>query len=104
MLARWPSKTFRFWALARRALERGRRKLRATPSFTETTSPMAPSFSTRSSRMTIMGPPSLLHDVGQEREEACALDGAGQFPLLLGGDRGDPRRHDLAALGDVALQ
>src|SRR6266852_1846144 len=42
--------------------------------------------------------------IGQEPEEAGALDGARELALLLGGHRGDPARHDLAALGDVTLQ
>src|SRR5690606_21566697 len=37
-------------------------------------------------------------------EEAGALDGLGQFTLLLRRHRGDAARHDLAALGDVTLQ
>ena len=40
--------------------------------------------------------------VGQQAEEARALDRLGEFTLLLGRDGGDARRHDLAALGDVA--
>src|SRR4029079_710441 len=76
---------------------------RANPSFTLTTSPRAPRPSTRSSRMTFMGS-LLLHDVGQERQEAGALDGLGQLTLLLLGHRGDARGDDLAALGNVALQ
>src|SRR5690349_11121849 len=43
-------------------------------------------------------------DVRQQPEETRALDGAGEFALLLGGDRRDAARHDLAALGDVAHQ
>src|SRR4051794_14555079 len=54
--------------------------------------------------MTFMCLAPLLHDVGEEGEEAGALDGLGQFALLLGRHRGDARGHDLAALGDVALQ
>src|SRR3954468_24585407 len=46
----------------------------------------------------------LLDDVGQQTEETRALDGAGEFALLLGGDGGDAARHDLAALGDVTHQ
>src|SRR5262249_24782210 len=37
-------------------------------------------------------------------EEARALDGAGQFALLLGRHGRDAGRHDLAALRDVARQ
>src|ERR1700712_3968727 len=90
--------------LARSALARGSRKFRAYPSFTVTTSPRAPLPSTRSSRMTFMCLAPLLHNVGEESQEAGALDRLGEFTLLLGRHRGDPRRHDLAALGDVTLQ
>src|SRR3954451_17533661 len=44
------------------------------------------------------------NDVGKQSEETRALDGAREFALLLGGDRGDAARHDLAALGDVTHQ
>src|SRR6201995_4715744 len=54
--------------------------------------------------MTFMCLAPLLHDVGEERQEAGALDRLGELALLLGGHRGDPRGHDLAALGDVTLQ
>jgi len=47
---------------------------------------------------------SLLHSVGQQREEASAFDGTGQLTLLLGGDCGDESRYDFATLRDVALQ
>src|SRR5947209_16674400 len=50
------------------------------------------------------GMTSLADHVGQEAEETRALDGTGEFALLLGGNRGDTARHDLAALGDVAHQ
>src|ERR1700709_978056 len=46
----------------------------------------------------------LAKNVRQEAEEPRALDGAGEFTLLLGGDGGDAARHDLAALGDVTHQ
>src|SRR6185312_6494873 len=46
----------------------------------------------------------LANDVGQQAQEPRALDGAGEFSLLLGGNRRDAARHDLAALGDVAHQ
>src|SRR5262249_44337220 len=70
---------------------------------TFTTSPIWPSFSTRSSRMTCMGS-LLFHDVRQKRHETRALDGEREQTLLAGGHRGDARRHDLAALRDEALQ
>src|ERR1700761_34122 len=93
----------RFALVARSAFFLGSRKLRAKPSLTRTSSPIWPSFSTRSSRMTCMVRPSL-HDIRQQRHEAGALDGVGQNALLLVADRGDARRHDLAALGNEALQ
>src|SRR5699024_7968728 len=37
-------------------------------------------------------------------EIARALDGTRQFALLLGRNRGDPTRHDLASFGDEAAQ
>eukprot|EP00475_Leptophrys_vorax_P024379 TRINITY_DN33646_c0_g1_i7.p1 TRINITY_DN33646_c0_g1~~TRINITY_DN33646_c0_g1_i7.p1 ORF type:complete len:264 (+),score=-38.26 TRINITY_DN33646_c0_g1_i7:56-847(+) len=46
----------------------------------------------------------LADHVGQQAEEAGALDRLGELALLLLADGGDARRHDLAALGDVALQ
>src|SRR5262249_52271990 len=46
----------------------------------------------------------LADHVGQQSEKAGAFDGPRQLPLLLGGNRGNPTRHDLAALGHVALQ
>src|SRR6478609_9658825 len=55
---------------------------------------MAPSFSTR----------SRLHDVGKQADVPGALDCARQLTLLLGGDCGDARRHDLAAFGNEALK
>src|SRR5580704_7678418 len=97
------SNTFMLALVARRAFSRGSRKLRANPSFTVTTSPRAPRRSTRSSRMTFMAP-LLLHDVGEQGEEARTLDRLGQFALLQRRNRGDAAGHDLAALGDVALQ
>src|ERR1700687_1117887 len=50
------------------------------------------------------GPKSSPNHVRQQTEETRALDGAREFALLLGGDRGDAARHDLAALGDVTHQ
>src|SRR5262249_8025600 len=46
----------------------------------------------------------LLENVGQEAEEPRALDRLGELALLLGRNRRDARRHDLAALGNEALQ
>src|SRR3984957_4140560 len=47
---------------------------------------------------------SLADHVRQEAQKAGALDRLGEFALLAGAHRGDPRRHDLAAFGDVARQ
>src|SRR5690606_27136202 len=46
----------------------------------------------------------LLNHVRQQAKEARALDRAGQLTLLVGRNGGDARGHDLAALGNVALQ
>jgi hypothetical protein len=40
----------------------------------------------------------LANHVGQQAEEAGALDRLGEFALLLLADGGDARRHDLATL------
>src|SRR3954451_955634 len=42
--------------------------------------------------------------VGQQAEETGAIERLGELALLLLADGGDARRHDLAALGNVALQ
>src|SRR5207302_9392428 len=97
------SNRVRLFLVARNALPWGKRKLRAKPSLTRTSSPIWPSFSTRSSRITCMAGPSF-HDVRQERHEAGALDGVGQDALLLVAYCGDAGRHDLAALRNEALQ
>src|SRR3569623_3203940 len=77
----WVWKYSRLALVARRAFFLGRRKLRAKPSFTFSSSPIWPSFSTRSSRITCMVV-LLHHDVGQQRHEAGALDGDGELALL----------------------
>src|SRR5690606_6154299 len=90
-----------------RAFFCGSRKLRAKPSFTLTTSPIWPSFSTRSRSTTcIVQSPfrALADDIGKERKETRALDGTGEFTLLLGRHGRDTGRNDLAALGNIALQ
>src|ERR1700723_4819736 len=71
----------RFALVARSAFFLGRRKLRAKPSLTRTSSPIWPSFSTRSSRITCMAV-LLLHDVGKQRHEARTLDGNREDALL----------------------
>src|SRR5688500_12724932 len=101
--ARRPSKCLMFSGVARFALPCGMRKLRAKPSFTFTTSPRLPRFATFSIRMTCMAP-SVQVGVGQQREEARALDGVGQLALVAGGGAGDARRDDLAGLVDEVLQ
>ena len=47
---------------------------------------------------------SVLIGVGQERQEARALDRDGELPLVERLRAGDAARDDLAGLGDVALQ
>src|SRR5687767_14630835 len=42
--------------------------------------------------------------VGQQAKKARTLDRLGELALLLGRHRRDAARHDLAALGHVALQ
>src|SRR5258706_9127998 len=42
--------------------------------------------------------------VGQQRQEARALDGLGQLPLVAGRRPGDARRDDLAGLVDEVLE
>src|SRR4029079_947367 len=46
----------------------------------------------------------LANDVRQQAQEPRALDGAGEFTLLLGGDGGDAAPHDLSAVGHVSQQ
>src|SRR6516162_7043402 len=46
----------------------------------------------------------LADHVGQQSQKAGAFDGPRPLPLLLGGNRRNPTRHDLAALRDVTLQ
>src|SRR5579862_7088011 len=94
-----------FSLVARSAFFCGNRKLRAKPGRTFTTWPIWPNFSTRSSRITSTGMAgSLTQAVRQKAQETGALDRLRQFPLLLGRDCGNAAWHDLAALGDEALQ
>src|SRR3546814_13749644 len=95
ILAWLASKTLRLASFARSALVLGNRKLRGKPFLTVTTSPIPPSFSIRSSRMTSIEPPSLHHDVGEQADVASALDRLRQLALLLGRHRGDPRRDEI---------
>src|ERR1700760_4910510 len=46
----------------------------------------------------------LFHGIGEQSQEAGALDRLGELALLLRRYRRDAARHDLAALGDEALQ
>src|SRR5262245_10776479 len=47
---------------------------------------------------------ALLNQIGQQPQKTRPLDRSCKLPLLLGGDRSDPTRHDLAALRNVTLQ
>src|SRR5690349_5205354 len=63
----------------------------------------------RSSRITskaamIVSPQPSGNDVGQQPEEAGALDRLGELALLLRGHCGDAGRHDLAAFRNETLQ
>src|SRR3984957_6242434 len=114
-----PSKRLRFSSVARSALPRGNRKLRAKPSLMRTTSPIWPSLATRSSKITSIAtsplrPPPLHRgrDVGlsladyvrQKPKEARTLDRLGKLTLLFRRNCGNAARHDLAALRHEALQ
>src|SRR5690606_4248649 len=46
----------------------------------------------------------LLDGIGHDADEAGALDGLGQFALLLGRNGGNAARNDLAALGNIAAE
>src|SRR5208337_553719 len=48
--------------------------------------------------------PSSADHIRQEAQKTGALDGLREFTLFGGADGGDPRRHDLAALGNVTRQ
>src|SRR5690606_512355 len=50
------------------------------------------------------GQPSLHRGVGQEGDVTGPLDRERERTLLLGGEPGDPTRHDLTALGDEMLE
>src|SRR6185437_14085679 len=99
------SKRALFSLVARSALPRGSRKLRAKPSFTRTTSPIWPSRATRSSRITSMSvSPCSADHVGQQTEKPRALDRLRELALLLCRHGGDTAWHDLAAFRHEALQ
>src|SRR5215469_5134411 len=98
-----PSKRVRFSSVARSALPRGSRKLRAKPSLTRTTSPIWPRREIRSRRITSIAASSADH-VGQKAQKPRALDRLGKLALLLCRYCGDAARHDLAAFRHEALQ
>src|SRR5690242_5994977 len=98
----WVWKNSRLALVARRAFFCGRRKLRAKPSFTFTSSPIWPSFSTRSSTITCMA--RSLQNIGKQRHVPCALDGVREQALLLVGNGRDAAGYDLAALRDETLK
>src|SRR5438445_794005 len=102
--ARRVSKRAVFSGVASVALPCGRRKLRPKPERTFTRSPMLPRLATFWSRMTSIGAPSVLVGIGQQRQEARALDRHRQLTLIEGLGPGDAARNDLAGLGDVALE
>src|SRR5262249_58720158 len=45
-----------------------------------------------------------MNQIGQQPQKTRPLDRSCKLPLLLGGDRSDPTRHNLAALRNVTLQ
>src|SRR5258708_22794106 len=115
------SKRQRLSSVARSALPRGNRKLRAKPSLTRTTSPIWPSLATRSSKITSIStsplrPPPLHRGRGrrvglssadhirQQPKEARTLDSLGELPLLFRRDRRDAARNALAAPRHQSLQ
>src|SRR6185437_1081681 len=102
--ARRASKRAMLSGVARVALPSGSRKLRPNPDFTFTRSPMLPRLATFCSRMTSIALASVLIGVGQQRQEARALDRDRELTLIEGLRAGDAARDDLAGLGDVALQ
>src|SRR5215470_18923678 len=67
---------------------------------------MLPRLATLVSRMTSITvlPDSVLVGIRQQRQEARALHGDRELPLVEGLRAGDATRHDLARLGDVTLE
>src|SRR4051812_28283505 len=67
---------------------------------------MLPRLATFVSRMTsiVVLPDSMLVGIRQQRQEARALHGDSELPLVKGLRAGDAARHDLARLGDVSLE
>src|SRR2546422_9589610 len=93
----------RFFGLASTASPRGRRKLRAYPGFTRTTSPILPRLGTSSRRITCtgMGCSSRIGGgVGQQRHGAGALDRDRELALVAGAVARDAAGDDLAPFGE----
>src|SRR2546422_6118012 len=93
----------RFFGLASTASPRGRRKLRAYPGFTRTTSPILPRLGTSSRRITCtgMGRSSRIGGgVGQQRHGAGALDRDRELALVAGAGSPDAAGGDLAPVGE----
>src|SRR5262245_573441 len=91
----------RFFGFASTASPRGRRKLRAYPGFTRTTSPILPRFGTSSRRITWTGigiSSRVGRGVRQKRDRPCPLDGERQRALVAGAIAGDAARDELPAL------
>src|SRR5581483_398576 len=65
---------------------------------------MLPRLATFCSRMISIAPASVLIGVGQQRQEARALDRDGELALVERLRAGDAARDDLAGLGDITLQ
>src|SRR5256714_3410187 len=90
--------------VAASASRRGRRKLRAYPRATSTTSPRRPTLSTSLSRITSTPASPRVGDVREERHLARALDGDRDLPLVAAAGAGDAARADLPLLRDVAAE
>src|SRR5215470_4162002 len=67
---------------------------------------MLPRLATLVRRITSISvlPDSVLVGIRQQRQEARALHGDSELPLVEGLRAGDAARHDLARLGDIALE
>src|SRR6185295_13409055 len=98
----WCSTSRRLRVLASTARPRGKRKFRAKPGFTFTTSPMLPRFSTSSRRITCMTRSSAHRRERQQRDAARALDRGRQPTLVPRAVAGDPAGDDLPAIADEA--
>src|SRR5258708_15223850 len=98
------SNSFRFFSVARFAFPCGMRKLRAKPSFTLTTSPRPPRFTTFSIRITCMAGSSMQVGEVQQGQESRALDRDAELALVPRLGAGDASRDDLPVLVDEVLQ